>query len=219
MRHKFLAVGILAFASLPVFASNIAWNQAHFEEEISYSGELDHWLCCFFYDEILGGSPGFAIRLYFSNDYDMDGHLTGVSVEPDSSGGAAYGMNIAAMTTGETVSEETVRGDHSYFYANWIDSESGYDGASPETSSVYIHNNEEVYLGFVTDTAPNKYYYGWFSLIFDGADVRVGQSAMELSGGPIIIQPRSVPEPGVAMLLCVGVAAFLLRRRVEKRLA
>ena len=121
-------------------------------------------------------------------------------------------MNLRKMEVGDTVSEETVRGDQSYFYSNWIDAEPGYDGGSPTTSSAFIPTGGEIYFGFLVEDWTDSYFYGWLSLIFDGSEVRVGQSAVEASGGPIIIQPRDIPEPSAAVLIGIGVATLRLGR-------
>ncbi len=218
MKRKMLTLGFFFFMMHKMFAANIAWDMAFIYD---YDDPPIHVLDCFADNYDAGGhdSAGFAIRLYYT-PYDyyagFDGiwrHYTGIVVEPDSGGGLAYAMNIDEMNVGDTVSEESVRGNQSYFYANWIDAEPGYDGGSPETSRVAIPTGEEVYLGFVTQNAVDQYYYGWFSLIFDGTDVRIGQSAMDLSGGPIVIQPRPTPEPSAATLLALGVAMLLAGRK------
>ncbi len=215
-------IGVLSlFSAFHVFASSIAWNPAFIEDENDYDPPI-HWLDCFANNLAEGGNDAarFAIQLYYSyfdDEMYFDGawrHVTGVLINPDSHGGAAFGMNLREMQVGDTVSQDTVRGDrYSYFYANWIDAEPGYDGGSPETSSLAIETGEEVYLGFVTDGADNKYYYGWLSLIFDGTNVGVGQSAMDLSGAPIVILPRQIPEPGTFSLFLVGIVGLLLKRR------
>ena len=218
--RSFIICVISLFSAFHVFASSIAWNPAFIEDENDYDPPI-HWLDCFAdnFDEGGNDAARFAIRLYYSYfDGDMycDGtwrYVTGVSISPDSHGGAAFGMNLKEMQVGDTVSEETVRGNQYYFYANWIDAEPGYDGGSPETSTLAIETGEEVYLGFVTDGADDKYYYGWLSLIFDGTNVSVGQSAMDLSGNPIVILPRQIPEPGTLSLFLVGIAGLMLKRR------
>ena len=211
-------IGVMSlFLAFHVFASSIVWNPAYIED---YCG--DEVLFCFADNFAEGGNDaaGFAIQLYYSyfdDEMYFDGawrHVTGVVINPDSHGGAAYGMNLREMQVGDTVSKDTVRDYwYSYFYANWIDAEPGYDGGSPETSSLAIETGEEVYLGFVTESADNKYYYGWLSLIFDGTNVSVGQSAMELSGAPIVILPRQIPEPSISVLALIGISMLLLQRR------
>ena len=203
-------IGVLSlFSAFHVFASSIVWNQAFIE----YVPPNSHSLCHFPEDD--GNAfAWFGVRIYY--DYYSDyatGNIEGVLISPDSNGGLAYAMNLKEMQVGDTVSEETVRGNHFYFYSNWIDPEPGYDGGSPETSSVYIPTGGEVYLGFVARDPPTCYYYGWLSLIFDGTNVRVGQSAVESTGAPIVILPRQVPEPSISVLALIGIAGFLLKRR------
>ena len=202
-------IGVVSlFSAFHVFASTIMWDVAEIDKD-DVGTKIENVLRC-------GG--GFALELYYSDFVDMSGNW-GISVEPDSSGGAAFAMNLREMQVGDTVSQDTVRGYwHSYFYANWIDAEPGYDGMSPETSSLSLYPDDEVYLGYVAggydSVSGNRVYiYGWFSLIFDGTDIRVGQSAMDISGAPIVILPRQIPEPGTLSLFLVGIVGLLLKRR------
>jgi hypothetical protein len=211
MRSLFIGV-VSLFSAFHVFASTIMWDVAEIDKD-DVGTKIENVLRCGTY------GAGFALRLYYEDIVDMSDNWFR-EVAPDSSGGAAFGMNIREMQVGDTVSEETVRGYwHSYFYANWIDAEPGYDGGSPETSSLSLYPDEEVYLGFVTHGyvplgAEPLYIYGWFSLIFDGTDIRVGQSAMDISGAPIVILPRQIPEPGTLSLVLFGIVALSMRRRV-----
>lgn len=209
MKKTVTILGLVVLAAFPLLSANIEWDIAYIEEDDS-GCEIQNILYC---------EGGFALALYYSDFVDMSGNW-GKSVEPDSSGGAAFAMNLREMQVGDTVSQDTIRGDrYSYFYANWIDAEPGYDGGSPETSSLSLYPDDEAYLGYVAggydSVSGNRVYiYGWFSLIFDGTDIRVGQSAMDISGAPIVILPRQIPEPGTFSLVLVGIVALSLRRRV-----
>ncbi len=203
------------FSAFRVFASSIVWNQAFIDDSDPYYIGLGHFAS----DDNGVDFAWFFFRIYIDNAYDytydyINGTLAGVVVTPDSNGGLAYAMNLREMQVGDTVSEETVRGNQYYFYSNWIDAEPGYDGGSPETSSVYIPIGGEVYLGFLAEDAPGYSYYGWLSLIFDGTNVSVGQSAVESTGAPIVILPRQIPEPGTFSLVLFGIVALSMRRRV-----
>ena len=206
-------IGVMSlFLAFHVFASTIVWDVAVIDKD-DVGTKIENVLRCGTY------GAGFALRLYYEDIVDMSDNWFR-EVAPDSSGGAAFGMNIREMQVGDTVSQDTVRGDrYSYFYANWIDAEPGYDGRSPETSSLSLYPDDEVYLGFVTEGyvpygEEPLFVYGWFSLIFDGTDIQVGQSAMDISGAPIVILPRQIPEPGTLSLFLVGIVALSLRRRV-----
>lgn len=208
-------IGVISlFSAFHVFASTIVWNQAVIDDsDPDYIG-LRH----FAYDDNGVGFAWFYFRIYIDNAYDythdyINGTLSGVAVTPDSSGGLAYAVNLKEMQVGDTVSADTVRGNQYYFYSNWIDAEPGYDGGSPETSSLYIPIGGEVYLGFLSENAPGYSYYGWLSLIFDGTNVRVGQSAVESTGAPIVILPKQIPEPGTLSLVLVGIVGLMLKRR------
>ncbi len=207
--RSFIFAVISLFSAFHVFAASIVWNQAFIDDSDPYSIGL-----CHFPEDDGNAFAWFGVRIYY--DYYSDyatGNIEGVLISPDSHGGLAYAMNLKEMQVGDTVSEETVRGNQYYFYSNWIDPEPGYDGGSPETSSVYIPTGGEVYLGFLAEDAPGYSYYGWLSLIFDGTNVRVGQSAVESTGAPIVILPRQIPEPGTLSLFLVGIVGLLLKRR------
>lgn len=215
MRRFFICIGCVLFA-VRAFSSTIVWDAAFMDDSDPRPERTG--LCHFAYDNNGYGFAWFGVGLnldFYYDDYDSH-NLEGVVITPDSGGGLAYAMNIRKMEVGDTVSEETVRGDQSYFYSNWIDAEPGYDGGSPATSSAFIPTGGEIYFGFLVEDWTDSYFYGWLSLIFDGSEVRVGQSAVEASGGPIIIQPRSIPEPGAAVLIVLGAAAFLLRRGSQR---
>ena len=125
--RSFILCVISLFSAFHVFASTIVWDVAYIED-YDVGTEIEKVLRCGTY------GAGFALRLYYSDFVDMSDNW-GRVVTPDSSGGAAFGMNIREMQVGDTVSQDTFRGDrYSYFYANWIDAEPGYDGGSPETS-------------------------------------------------------------------------------------
>ena len=210
MKIILVSIGSLLF-TCKVFAASIVWNQAFIDYDYYNTNEKAD-LYHFPVDNSGLGYAGFALGINFVYNYNGNVPM-GVFITPDSDGGLVYAVNIREMEVGDIVSETTLRGDQSYFYSNWIDAEPGYDGGSPVTSTRYIPNGEEIYMGFLVKDWRDGYYYGWLSLIFDGTEVRVEQSAVETSGGPIIIQPRNIPEPGVAALLAVGAAMLLAGRR------
>ena len=124
----------------------------------------------------------------------------------------ANAMNFVELHEGDTVDETTVTGSEAvYFDGQWL---------MPKESYTYqdltISEGETAYLGFAIQTefeAQERVIYGWVSLIFDGTDLRVDQSAMDISGAPIVILPRQIPEPGTLSLVLVGIVALSLRRR------
>ena len=82
--------------------------------------------------------------------------------------------------------------------------------------------NQVFYLGFQLDGPPAPdyphpplyYVYGWASLLWDGTELTLVDSAAETTGVGIYAGTYdAIPEPSAAGLLLVGIAAALLRRR------
>lgn len=156
----------------------------------------------------LDGVPGWP---YFVAYYEIQDGILTMSVD-HRWWSAANAMNFVEMHEGDTVDETTVTGSEVvYFHGKWL---------MPKESYTYqdltISEGETAYLGFVVKQdyeQGSMFYYGWLSIIFDGSGPVQGQSAVELSGAPIVILPRQIPEPGTLSLFLVGIAGFLLKRR------
>ena len=91
-----------------------------------------------------------------------------------------------------------------------------------EFGSIYMPLNQVFYLGFQLDGPPAPdyphpplyYVYGWASLLWDGTELTLVDSAAETTGVGIYAGTYdAIPEPTSAGLLLAGIAAALLRRR------
>ena len=177
-------------------ASTIEWNVVSLDVHETWVGFA------------LDGVPS---RPYFVAYYEIQGGILTMSVD-HRWWSLANAMNFVELHEGDTVDETTVTGSEAvYFDGQWL---------MPKESYTYqdltISEGETAYLGFAIQTefeAQERVIYGWVSLIFDGTDLRVDQSAMDISGAPIVILPRQIPEPGTLSLVLVGIVALSLRRR------
>ena len=91
------------------------------------------------------------------------------------------------------------------------------DNIIPTRGTVNIDINQIFFLGFWLDAdaggAPSD-IYGWASLLWDGTELTLVDSAAETTGVGIYAGTYdAIPEPSAAGLLLVGIAAALLRRR------
>ena len=177
-------------------ASTIRWNVASLDVHQNWA-DLD-----------LNGVPG---RPNLDFDYQIQGDVLTMSVD-HRYWTLAHAMNFVEMHEGDTVDETTARGSEVvYFHGQWLEEPGTY-----VYRDLQIQTGETAYLGFAVDEDMEgvPLQYGWLSIIFDGTDIRIGQSAVELSGAPIVILPRQVPEPGTLSLVLFGIVALSLRRRM-----
>ena len=93
-----------------------------------------------------------------------------------------------------------------------------------EYAPVHLRLNEIFYLGFWfdvdEDTVPSDTVdiYGWASLLWDGTELTLVDSAAETTGVGIYAGTYdAIPEPTSAGLLLAGIAAALLRCRPRRR--
>jgi hypothetical protein len=96
------------------------------------------------------------------------------------------------------------------------------DGRHPvllQVATPYVMNEVEVgsgefYLGVNTSQGEARDVYGWARLRNDGGSLVLLDSAMAYGGSGIYIgTTQQVPEPSSALLLVVGFAGLLYRRR------
>ncbi len=139
--------------------------------------------------------------------------------------------NWIVAVYGDVVSESTTRHLGSYLLHSHIDNSYQMDGYVPvhgtddgplvSYGSVNVRKGDDLYLMFAVESidilfgADPTVYYGWVQLLVgtDGS-LRVGASAIDLDGGPMIVGGGSaIPEPSSVLLLLAGGALLVLRRR------
>jgi hypothetical protein len=190
----FIAIFLTSFQL--VFASTIKWDVASLDVHQNWA-DLD-----------LNGVPG---RPNFDFDFQILGDVLTMSVD-HRYWTLAHAMNFVEMHVGDTVDETTVRGsDIVYFHGQWLEEPGTY-----VYRNLQIQEGETAYLGFAVDEDMEgvPLQYGWLSIIFDGSGPVLGQSAVELSGAPIVILPRQIPEPGTFSLVLVGIVVLSMRGRM-----
>ena len=147
--------------------------------------------------------------------------------------------NWVVATLGEIACEETTRHHDNYFYHAYIDNSFRLDestqiigpdeGPLNSSGTITVAKGKDFYLMFAVQENPDwrasgtiassdlDVYYGWlqFHAGLDGT-VAAGASALDLSGGPMIVGGGSAltPEPSGALMLLLGGGALALRRRL-----
>ena len=85
-----------------------------------------------------------------------------------------------------------------------------------ELGTIGIDINRVFYVGFMVG-GPND-IYGWASLVWDGTELRLTDSAAETTGVGIYAGTYTAgPEPAAAGLLAAGLSALALRRRSRRQ--
>ena len=122
----------------------------------------------------------------------------------------SYGHAWRLLLCGDLVDANSVMGDFDDYFLALFDSH--YNDIF---SDLTIHTGESVYLGFFIEGDPYlDPLFGWVELSYDGKNAFVVGSAMETTGLGIYAGTGwVVPEPSVALLSIVGLAALCLRRR------
>ena len=186
-------------------ASTIQWDVVHIDHHRGYYEGYGYynWADLYFTSNVADNN--------FSFDCEPGYHR--ITAIPDHSiWTLAYPMNFVEMHEGDTVDETTVRGSRVYFHGQWLEPLESYT-----FEDLTVFEGETTYLGFAIEIGVGeqaRVIYGWASIIFDGTDLRVGQSAMDISGAPIVILPRQIPEPGTLSLVLVGIIVLSVRRRM-----
>ena len=141
--------------------------------------------------------------------------------------------NWVVAKPGDVACEETTRHLNNYLYHSYMDNSYHLpgmeavigtdDGPVTHSGSVSVKKGLDVYLMFAVESigildgnAP-EIYYGWTQLLTstDGS-VRVGASAIDLDGGPMIVGGGSaIPEPSSTLLLLIGGALLALKRQTS----
>ena len=130
---------------------------------------------------------------------------------------AAYGDNWRRLEPGDSCNSESLRGNHPYFFKGGLDLAWDEDGRSDYDITIPFHEATSVFLGVASrndlyDSAnPPEVCYGWVELVFFQGNVTVSQSALDLSGHPLVV--GQVPEPASSALALAGLTLLIGRRR------
>lgn len=197
---KAILVFCMAFIAPLLRASTVYWGETILDID---SG--DEW--CGLY-ACYGDIDGTSIDIGLCVRYYCNAILGYMSAYDEPNAGLA--MNWRKMSIGDEVSKSTMTGsDKDYFYANWINDNTG----APVSGWFSINPGESVYVAYFARLYGENYTTGWVELIHNGTDIVGGQSAVDITGSPLIIRPRDVPEPSSVLLILLGVCACAVRRK------
>ncbi len=205
---------VLLVFSFALFAtaSSVLWNDG-FTLSQGGASSASAWLLCWNKPEAAGES---AECLYPTIEMttSSDSGETRISAVEEVTVG--YGYQWVEMQEGQTVSSDTTRNLDRYYLKGWFDWIPGQPtdeiGKSDYSILVPDNGNSPFYLGFAAEMAKDgelSVVYGWVQLFADGENLRLGNTAIDLSGASLVV--GQVPEPMSGALALFG--AFLLLRR------
>lgn len=202
MSKKLLSMIVVVVLSSGAFASAVAWN-------VVYTGHADwsgwggpesaneiginyHGAYCCFWTENFFDYYSISFRAY---EFTLN----------------MGGINAIVAQEGDVISSENTTGrENNYFYGSG--NELGGEVIIDDEGWYVMRNSDRIfYLGFSVDADDGK-KYGWaeFQMGTDGR-LEVLQSALGLDGQAMVV--GAIPEPSSALLLLVGLAGLVLRRR------
>ena len=112
---------------------------------------------------------------------------------------------------GDVVNREYIENARIYFFRTVI---YGYDGF--DTLYIDADFGEPLYLAWAgaTQSDPYNATFGWMALTLDDAGrLKILNSAWDVDGDPIVVGELPIPEPSGALLLLLGGALLMARRK------
>ena len=210
MKSLFLSV-LLFVCSTGALAQSVEWNCLRLDPPSATGGYWSELRVTESFYYSCGFDP--AIRLYVSSiasdftieTYDFEDTLS------------SFIGNWLVADAGDVASEATTRHQGNYLNHAKIDGETGYatynlEGTAPQDYYlIFAVENLDDYVNEVPDP---RYAYGWAHVSVNGdMSLSLLGSAMSLDGSPLVV--GAIPEPSAGVLLLLGLAGLVLRRRPQ----
>ena len=145
-----------------------------------------------------------GISTYFMIFFNAETLQSGMRLVIDQSNYMEYGVESMVMEAG------TECGHMCFGTLIYDDTQT-----SPDSYTVSIGKMQSIYLGYAAQDRhinPNEQYYGWMELYLSSDNIlSIRNSAIDISGDSIVV--GAIPEPSSAILLFVGCAMLILRRK------
>lgn len=200
--------------TLSASASSVLWNDGF---SLSKGGQFSTtaWLLCWNRPEAAGE---LAECLYPTIEMITRSCPEGTRVSAVEEVTAGLGYQWVEMQAGQNVDATTTRSQDRYYLKGWIDWIPGQstDGIGKSDYSILVPGDgvSPFYLGFAAEMAKDgdiSIVYGWVQLFADGENLRLGTSAVDLSGGSLVV--GQVPEPSTVALALAGLSLLIRRRK------
>ena len=211
---KSLSSVFLLVSALPGFAASVLWNDGFSLDRRSQTPLLT-WRLYWNYPDAAGGLAECLYPTIDMTTASVSGRTRVSAVEEVTVG---YGYQWVSLEEGQVVSSDTTRNLDSYFQKGWIDWIPGTStsdiGKSDYSLLVSNDGRSPFYLGFAAELAANgeiSIVYGWVQIYADGTDLRLGNSAIDLSGRPLVV--GQTPEPSSSALAIAGLGLLICRRK------
>ena len=209
----FVFILLVLHVHFVVVAQSIAWNRLELSRDfVGADGKVEYTLRLdedFYYECRFCPTLLLYVSMnefgYSITTYDMEDTLS------------SFVGNWLVGNKGDMSSESTTRHQGNYLNHAKIDGETGYatynlEGTAPQDYYlIFAVENLDDYVNEVPDP---RYAYGWAHVSVNGdMSLSLLGSAMSLDGSPLVV--GAIPEPSAGVLLLLGLAGLVLRRRPQ----